>query len=83
MQTGHRPVAPTAANGTPGGTGLDVRFWTVAEAATLMRTSKMIVYRLLHSGELESVRVGRAFRIPEPALSRYLHNATTTPRDTP
>ena len=30
----------------------DVRFLTVAEVATMMRVSKMTVYRLVHSGEL-------------------------------
>ena len=35
----------------------DVRFLTVAEVATIMRVSKMTVYRLVHSGELEAIRV--------------------------
>ena len=39
----------------------DVRFLTVAEVATIMRVSKMTVYRLVHSGELEAIRVGRSF----------------------
>jgi excisionase family DNA binding protein len=50
----------------------DVRFLTVAEVAKIMRVSKMTVYRLIHSGELEAVRVGRSFRVPEQAVSRYL-----------
>ena len=29
-----------------------------------MRVSKMTVYRLVHSGELPAVRVGRSFRVP-------------------
>ena len=41
----------------------EVRFLTVAEVATLMRVSKMTVYRLVHSGELTAVRVGRSFRV--------------------
>ena len=32
----------------------DVRFLTVSEVATIMRVSKMTVYRLVHSGELEA-----------------------------
>jgi excisionase family DNA binding protein len=50
----------------------DVRFLTVAEVATIMRVSKMTVYKLVHSGELEAIRVGRSFRVPEPAVSHYL-----------
>jgi len=50
----------------------DVRFLTVAEVASIMRVSKMTVYRLVHSGELEAIRVGRSFRVPEQAVNRYL-----------
>jgi len=52
-----------------------VRFLTVAEVATLMRVSKMTVYRLVHSGELTAVRVGRSFRVPERAVHDYLRDA--------
>lgn len=52
----------------------DVRlFLTVTEVATIMRVSKMTVYRLVHSGELEAVRTGRSFRIPEQAVNSYLY----------
>ena len=50
----------------------DVRFLTVAEVALIMRVSKMTVYRLVHSGELEAIRVGRSFRVPEAAVNQYL-----------
>ena len=53
----------------------DVRFLTVAEVATIMRVSKMTVYRLVHSGELEAIRVGRSFRVPEQAVNTYLTEA--------
>ncbi len=53
----------------------EVRFLTVAEVAAVMRVSKMTVYRLVHSGELASVRVGRSFRVPERAVNDYLRGA--------
>ncbi|NMR18775.1 helix-turn-helix domain-containing protein [Cellulomonas fimi] len=53
-----------------------VRFLTVAEVAGLMRVSKMTVYRLVHSGELPAVRVGRSFRVPQDALDQYLRTAS-------
>jgi excisionase family DNA binding protein len=53
----------------------EVKFLTVAEVATLMRVSKMTVYRLVHSGELSAVRVGRSFRVPEQAVQEYLRGA--------
>ena len=52
-----------------------VKFFTVAEVAALMRVSKMSVYRLIHSGELESVRFGRSFRVPEAAVDAYLRSS--------
>ncbi|KQX74662.1 hypothetical protein ASD10_05395 [Aeromicrobium sp. Root472D3] len=61
--------APQEAGGdvAPGPT-----FLTVAEVASQMRVSKMTVYRLVHSGELEAVRVGRSFRVPEHAVTAFL-----------
>jgi excisionase family DNA binding protein len=47
----------------------------VAEVALIMRVSKMTVYRLVHSGELEAIRVGRSFRVPEAAVNQYLRAA--------
>ncbi|NLF03504.1 MAG: helix-turn-helix domain-containing protein [Actinomycetales bacterium] len=48
------------------------RFLTVPEVAEQMRVSNMTVYRLLHSGELPAIRVGRSFRVPAEALEAYL-----------
>jgi excisionase family DNA binding protein len=53
----------------------EVRFLTVAEVAAAIRVSKMTVYRLVHSGELPAVRVGRSFRVPEQAVTEYLQKA--------
>ena len=53
----------------------EMKFLTVAEVAAVMRVSKMTVYRLVHSGELASVRVGRSFRVPERAVHAYLRGA--------
>ncbi|MBB2909012.1 excisionase family DNA binding protein [Streptosporangium becharense] len=52
-----------------------MKFLTVAEVATVMRVSKMTVYRLVHSGELPAIRVGRSFRVPEQAVHDYLRDA--------
>ena len=61
-----RPVDPALA---------EVKFLTVAEVATVMRVSKMTVYRMVHGGELPAVRVGRSFRVPEKAVHDYLRDA--------
>ncbi|MBG6218134.1 excisionase family DNA binding protein [Arthrobacter sp. CAN_A6] len=51
---------------------------TVAEVAEAMRVSKMTVYRLVHAGEMGSVRIGRSYRIPESALEHYI--SSTNPQ---
>jgi excisionase family DNA binding protein len=53
----------------------ELRFLTVAEVASLMRVSKMTVYRLVHGGTLPAVRVGRSFRVPEQAVNDYLRGS--------
>jgi excisionase family DNA binding protein len=47
-------------------------FLKVAEVAARVRTSKMTIYRLIHSGELPAVRIGRSFRVPAAAVDAYL-----------
>lgn len=51
------------------------QFLTVAEVASMMRVSKMTVYRLLHNGDMPSVRVGRSFRVPANAVHDYLQTS--------
>ncbi|MDQ4084969.1 MAG: helix-turn-helix domain-containing protein [Actinomycetota bacterium] len=53
----------------------DATFLTVAEVAAAMRVSKMTVYRLVHSGELPAVRVGRSFRVQRSAVDEYLRKS--------
>ena len=48
------------------------RFMTVTEVADIMRVSKMTVYRLIHSGEMPAIRVGKSFRVPEAAVSQMI-----------
>lgn len=45
---------------------------TVAEVAGAMRVSNMTVYRLIKSGELPAVRVGKNYRLRESDLERFL-----------
>lgn len=53
----------------------EMSFMTVAEVATVMRVSKMTVYRLVHAGDLPAVRVGRSFRVPSNAVHEYLRDS--------
>lgn len=53
----------------------EVRFLTVAEVASIMRVSKMTVYRMVHNGDLPAARVGRSFRVPEDEVNKYLESS--------
>jgi excisionase family DNA binding protein len=50
----------------------DSRFLTVTEVAATLRVSNMTVYRLINTGSLAAVRIGKSFRIREDDLNRYL-----------
>lgn len=45
---------------------------TVKEACDLLQLSKPTVYALIHAGELRSLAVGRARRIPRQALDEFI-----------
>jgi excisionase family DNA binding protein len=45
---------------------------TVDEAARRLRLGRTLVYRLISSGELESVTVGRLRRVPAECLAEYV-----------
>ncbi|EFL15833.1 phage transcriptional regulator [Streptomyces sp. C] len=62
MAAGERPLS-------------EVQFLTVAEVASVMRVSKMTVYRLVHNRHLPAIRVGRSFRVPENAVHEYLQES--------
>jgi excisionase family DNA binding protein len=42
-----------------------------------MRVSSMTVYRLIKSGDLPAVRVGRSFRVAEADVDTYLASGYT------
>jgi len=48
------------------------RFLTVIEVAAMLRVSTMTVYRLINSGTLAAVRIGKSLRIREDDLASYL-----------
>ena len=50
---------------------------TVSEVADLLRVSRMTVYRLIKTGELPSLRVGKSYRLREPDIQTYLNDRYT------
>ena len=53
----------------------DEQLLTITEVAVALRVSKMTIYRLVHAGELPSIRIGRSIRVPAGALRTYLDSA--------
>jgi excisionase family DNA binding protein len=46
--------------------------YSVAEAASLLGVGRTYMFRLIASGEVESIKVGRLRKIPRDALGRYI-----------
>jgi excisionase family DNA binding protein len=40
-----------------------------------MRVSKMTVYRLIRAGKIPAVQIGKAYRVREDDLERYLNSS--------
>ena len=68
------PSPPTAPEkGAPLAPGLELL--TVREVATMLRVSKMTVYRLIDAGSLRSLRIGHSLRLPSSSVREYLRDA--------
>lgn len=54
---------------------LTPKLLTVREIAEYLGVSRMTVYRMLHDGDIPSVRLRRSFRVSEDDFAQYLRNA--------
>ncbi|MBN2027764.1 MAG: helix-turn-helix domain-containing protein [Actinobacteria bacterium] len=52
---------------------------TVNEVANILRVSNMTVYRLVKSGQIPAIRVGKNYRIKESDVNDYLSRGTQRP----
>jgi len=52
----------------------DADLFQVDEVAKMWRVSRMTIYRLVRSGELNALRVERGIRIPRDELERYVRD---------
>ncbi|MHA7306311.1 helix-turn-helix domain-containing protein [Arthrobacter sp. TMN-49] len=50
-------------------------FLTIDEVAQQLRVSKMTVYRLVQTHEIEAVRFGRLYRVPQEAVDAYIERS--------
>ncbi len=53
------------------------------EGAELLGISRARIFQLIASGAIDSVKIGRARRIPQAALERYVDSLSGTPTRTP
>src|SRR6056297_2313448 len=76
---GHGPGASSLRRQTNGEMSVSTQLLTAAEVADQLRVSTMTIYRLIRSGELKAVRVGRNYRVPVADLERYLTDQVVDP----
>ena len=56
----------------------DTKYMTIEEVADLLGVTYRLIYRLVRSGELPAVRVGRVYRITGTDLDAYLEKSKTS-----
>jgi excisionase family DNA binding protein len=72
-------AADAAAPGHAADGAQDELLLTVEEAARRLRIGRTLVYQLISSGKLESVKVGRLRRVPAECLPAYVTTLRRTP----
>lgn len=62
---------------------MEKSFFTVAEAAAILSIGRSMIYRLMASGQIHSVRIAgtRARRIPRAALDEFIEREAQTHQD--
>jgi len=55
------------------------QYITPAEIAAWLSVSKMTVYRLIQTGELSAIRVGRSLRVEQGTLDKYIRDNQVDP----
>lgn len=63
----------------PAGTGVPVLLLRVEEAARCLGIARTLMYELVGSGQVQSVRVGRLRRIPVASLHAYVDELRNRP----
>lgn len=54
--------------------GVEQPLLTVAEVADILRVSNMTIYRLIRSGTLPALRIGKNYRVRRSDLDAYLQS---------
>ena len=48
---------------------------TVPEVGEILRVGRSKMYQLVRCGEIRSIRIGRAIRVPRDAVAEYMRGA--------
>lgn len=72
MQLVHGARESTAERGAPSTEDWTLALLNVEEAARRLGIGRTVCYRLISSGELESVTVGRLRKVPADAIPEYV-----------
>ena len=51
---------------------MDIKFYSLEEVADLFGVNYQLVYKLVKSGELPSVRIGKVYRVSAAQLKEYM-----------
>ena len=54
-------------------------YYTIEEVADKLKVTRQAIHKWIKAGRLESVKAGRARRIPRTAVERLLHEGGTSP----
>lgn len=78
----HGPLGAEAQRSYVKGTDMDRLLYTVSEAGHLLSLQKTKMYELMGSGQLASVKIDGARRIPRQAIQDFIdRHATADPGD--
>lgn len=53
-------------------TSIAFQFFYVSEVAAMLRVGTPIIYKLIHEGKLDAIKIGRAWKIPEASITSYI-----------
>ena len=51
---------------------MNIKFYSLEEVAEIFGVNYQLIYKLVKSGELPSIRIGKVFRVSEPQLKEYM-----------
>ena len=69
------PGTPGRTERREGGDHTMTQLLTIEDAQHILAVSRTTVWRLIQSGELETIHIRRSIRIPSDALQAYIDNA--------